>query len=499
MSDTTDTIMTKLYGATATQMMGGKAIATSKTSKSKKVEKSKKTNKNSVKSNEKIEMCPYPEYITNENFKLFMSKFYMIKRVCHSYSATIYVIPPKKQLVKMIEEFEKILKKEGIEPNTIEAYRYVVTNDLPYKRCIFNMFADSTADNYRLDEVKMYRNFGLVKRTNGLREQYFFQYNSEYEITIYPTQECVEKDGKKAKLIACCDNGIYVFEGELPAPNNIYQKQVISKGMTGGAENIAKIKEDMLVKALKKGEVGAYKYVCSFAAAEHLKNKNYNKISKNFSGDLLHSAFSIAFDNNIDFVPTTNFSQSDLSKSFDNLLKEFKLNNGNINAQEVQQSIKASYLTACKKNNSPIDVTKAFIQSVSKKYTKLGMATLKADFACNLYSMGYRNDLHAILSMCNSIDNPKQTALASASVVELEGEKELYGSKFAKLLCRGLCAAPLLGVVAKSYYPIKFNYKNITSRMIGGNDEIEYEEDENDVYDDELEGDDDTENVEDYI
>ena len=316
MSDTTDTIMTKLYGANATQMMGGKAATTSTTSKTSKSSTTSKTSasktkkakkveisiKNTVKPNEKIEMCSYPEYITNENFKLFMSKFYMIKRVCHSYSATIYVIPPKEQLLKMIDEFENILKKEKIEPNTIEAYRYAVTKDLPYKRCIFNMFADSTADSYRLDEVKLYRNFGLVKRTNGLREQYFFQYNSEHEITIYPTQECVEKEGKKAKLIACCDNGIYVFEGELPAPNNIYQKQVISKGMTGGAENIAKIKEDMLVKALKKGEPGAYKYVCSFAAAEHLKNKNYNKTSKNFSGDLIHSAFSIAFDNNIDFV-----------------------------------------------------------------------------------------------------------------------------------------------------------------------------------------------------
>ena len=154
MSDTTDTIMTKLYGANATQMMGGKAATNSKVSKTSKTSKAATTSKtkkakkveisikNTVKPNEKIEMCSYPEYITNENFKLFMSKFYMIKRVCHSYSATIYVIPPKEQLLKMIDEFEKILKNEKIEPNTIEAYRYAVTKDLPYQRCIFNMFVD---------------------------------------------------------------------------------------------------------------------------------------------------------------------------------------------------------------------------------------------------------------------------------------------------------------------------------------------------------------------
>lgn len=465
MSNTTTDIMDKLYGSNATQMMGGAKKAKKQ---AKPVKKTVKKTAKKIRGGEKIEMCPYPEYITNENFKRFMSSFYLIKNVCHAYSSTIYIIPPKAKLEKMISEFEKTLKANKIAPNTLEAYRYASTNDLPYKRCIFNVFADSTPETYRLDEAKKYRNFGLTKRTNLLKEQYFFQYNSESEITIYPSAECVSKEGQKAKLIACCDKGIYVFEGELPAPKLIYQKQVVAKGLLGGA-NVNEVKLDMLKEALKKGEAGAYKYVCSFALAEYLDKHNHNVVSKNFSGDLIHSAFRVAFDDEVTSVPKAKFSNGDLSKTFDHLLKNFKLSKTSINAPEVQKSFKVSYLAACKKNSKPADVSKAFIASIKKKYSKIGMETLKADIACNLYNMGYANDVAAILSICKSVDEPSATALESASVIDYDSsDNEIFSSKLAKLLCRSLCMAPLIGVVSKSYYPIKCNYKELQTSVLNG-------------------------------
>lgn len=460
MSNTTNDIMNKLYGANATQMMGGKAKKPAKKAAKKPAKK--------ISGGEKIEMCPYPEYVTNDNFKRFMGAFYMTKRVCHAYSASVFVIPPKAKLDKMISEFEKTLKANKIEPNTVEAYHYAVSNDLPYKRCIFNMFADSTPDSYRLDEIKKYRNFGLVKRTNGLREQYFFQYNNESQITIFPSEECVAKEGKKAKLIACCDNGIYVFEGELPEPKLIYQKQVVAKGMMGGAD-VSELKLDMLKEALKKGEAGAYKYICSFALAEYLDKHSHAAVSKNFSGDLIHSAFRIAFDNEVKSIPKTEYSNGDLSKTFDHLLKGFNLSKTVVNAAEVQKSFKVSYLAACKKSTKPADVSNAFIASIKKKYSNIGMETLKADIACNLYNMGYANDVAAILSICKSIDNPESTALSTASVIDYDStDNEIYSSKLAKLLCRSLCMAPLIGVIAKSYFPIKCNYKELQTSVLGG-------------------------------
>lgn len=482
---TTNDVMNKLYGSNATQMVGGKSGMTKKSNKL-----TKKTSKikGSADKGSKIEMCPYPEYIKNENFKLFMSSFYMIKRICHAYSSSIYIIPPKTQLEKMIKDFEKTLKENDIKPNTIEAYHFAVSNDLPYKRCIFNMFADSTAENYRLDEIKIYRNFGLVKRTNGLREQYYFQYNSDSQITIFPSEDCVAKEGKKAKLLACCDNGIYVFEGELPEPKLIFQKQVISKGFMGGSAKTEELKMDMLKKALKKGEIGAYKFICSFALAEMLNKHNFKEVSKNFSGDLIHSAFRIAFDNNVDQIPTKKFSDADLSKTFDQLLKSFKLGKTTVDVADVQKSFKSSYLSACKKNKTPKDVSNAFITSIKKKYSKIGNETLKADIACNLYNMGYANDIAAILSICKSVDEPSSTALSDASVIDYDSsENEIISSKLAKLLCRSLCAAPLIGVISKSYYPIKYNYKDVQSNLKGGEFyesdlEEQTDEDEDDEY-----------------
>ena len=89
--------------------------------------------------------------------KEIMKEFYQIKRVVHSYSAAIYIIPEDKELAQMVTNFKNELKKAGIEEGSEEAFKYAATKDLPYKRCIFSVFADSTSDNYRLDAIAAYK------------------------------------------------------------------------------------------------------------------------------------------------------------------------------------------------------------------------------------------------------------------------------------------------------------------------------------------------------
>ena len=91
-----DEFMSKIYGSGATQMVGG---------------------------NNKIETCDYPEYVRNEDFVKFMMSFYLVKRVTHTPSSAVYIVPPKEELDKMVTDYHKQLKSKGIALDTAEAYR----------------------------------------------------------------------------------------------------------------------------------------------------------------------------------------------------------------------------------------------------------------------------------------------------------------------------------------------------------------------------------------
>jgi hypothetical protein len=146
-SENLSEVMKSLYGPTATQMMGG----------------AKKSKTKITKGGATYEETAYPEYITNTDFQLFIKSFYLIKRVCHSYAASIYVIPPTSELKSMISDFESTLKSNKISPGSVEAIQYATMNDLPFKRCIFSVFADADAAHYKLDKEAPYKEFGIVK------------------------------------------------------------------------------------------------------------------------------------------------------------------------------------------------------------------------------------------------------------------------------------------------------------------------------------------------
>jgi hypothetical protein len=269
-------VMKSLYGPTATQMMGG----------------AKKSKIKTTKGGATYEETAYPEYITNTDFQDFIKSFYLIKRICHSYAASVYVIPPSSELKSMISDFEKTLKDNKINPGSVEAVQYATMNDLPFKRCIFSVFADADSAHYKLDKEAPYKQFGTVKRTNLLSEQYYFKYLNDGEIKICPDEK-TESGSTTVKLIAKCINGIYVFQGSIPKAKQTYEKK-IKNSLIGGS-----LKADSLVKfnhfknyLMKYGEQGAERFIGGCIKANQSNIKNYAKL---FSGDLLHSAFRICF------------------------------------------------------------------------------------------------------------------------------------------------------------------------------------------------------------
>lgn len=426
MSKTTMSEMGKnLYGSSATQMMGGGKTKT----KDKKLKA--------------VEIVPYVEYTHNEDFKRFIDEFYLYKTITHSKSAAVYVIPPKKELDVMIKVFNDDLKKNGIKPFTPEAMKYCAQHDCIYKRCIFDLFADSTPLNYRLNKLGGLSNFGIKKRTNRLREQYWFKYINSETIEICQTEEC--KKGNQAKLISkSAMSDIYVFQGIIPECLTKYdgKKQV----MTGGdnptendLEIILKAKKDFLKK------YGAYKFVCSMGF--------YNDVSKDFSADLDHSAFSMVFDEKVSKIPSKPVKKSEMNKIYRKLVDEMKLIDSKSNYSSCQKSIRSQYKKSTGK--TPLKASEKYIEMLKTYYRKAGgNVMLKADIATNMFRNGYENDYDSIYQVTDAVEDPKTSDLAMATKLDFDdNDNEFVSSKLNNIIQENLCAFPFVGLNARNYYP----------------------------------------------
>lgn len=471
-------LMKTLYGPTATQMMGGADY----------------------------EVVAYPEYIKNEDFKKYMTEFYLIKKICSSKNATVYVIPPTKELDKMIKDFKAELSKNGKEERSVEAFQYAVNNDLPYKRCIFSMFADSDVGSYKLDkstDMVTYKKFGRVKRTNLLCEQYWFEYKTPTEILICPNKND-NKDATTVKLIAkCTTNGIFVFQGSLPNPKEKYTKKISKKSFLGGARmrKLPKVKRINKFTCLKKlinryGEVeGSERFIASIYKA----NENNAELSKCFSGDLLHTAFRLTFNDEVDdkFVKVNKSEMRNITKQ---LISEFKIVDRKLDMAKFTDTFKKCYINTLINFDTPEQSTKNYINNILKVYNKCGKDMIYADIATNMYRGNMFDNFQNIYDIVDDFDQAvnDNTSTDTSTALHLEFSNtstDTYRtSKLCSYINNALMFAPLVGINAKSYYPQLQSIKSTEKmNLYGGYFEnvygldIEDEEDEDAVISEEEE------------
>lgn len=461
-------IMSNLYGPTATQMLGGAAA--------------KKTSSSSS----SVENVAYPEYVKNAGWNTFMKEFYQIKRVVHSYSAAIYIIPEDKELAQMVTNFKNELKKAGIEEGSEEAFKYAATKDLPYKRCIFSVFADSTSDNYRLDAIAAYKKFGIIKRTNMLNEQFYFKYVNEKVIKICPEKDS-DKGGSDVRLIANCNNGIYIFKGNLPKATMIYQRTVKGGNLSGGAKK--KVSRKHKFRCLKHmiERYGVDEGAERFLSGYSLHSGQTQKFANVFSGDLLHSAFRVCFNDEFDedALPSVGESLSDIREETQHLCDQYKPINKNFNIVSLSNKFADLYSSIAKRNLSAQMATKMYTEGLKSKYNKLGIDMLKADIATSLIRNGYYDDLKQIWGICEDCDDAEKnkSGLCNATRIEFSDESnESFGtSKLNSVIHDAISSAPLIGLNAKTYYPNlkSFDVRRVASMMGGLENEDESDENNN--------------------
>ena len=374
-STSLDEVMNNIYGAGATQLMGGAKAATKTTKK------------------DKFEYVAFPEYVTNSDFQLFVQSFYLMKRIVNSYPSTIYLIPPKEDIEKMIKDFKAELEKKKIDYNSNEAAKYAAINSLPYKSCIFNVYGDADKNEYKImaDENGI-KEFKQVKRTNLRSEQYFFKYKSKNEIYICNSES--DKGSVVAKLLAVTEVGVLVFQGKLPKATKFIEHKFI---IDGGA------KEDYTLTKFKKlktyvGNRPNDKMLQKFIAEIYLGNVTKDhKLCKEFCslacGDLMHFCLKICYNNKIKPL-FRDCDSKEANKVMKDIIKCYCPGKATFTRAKIRDSLNKTYAKSLVGGMSPLDSTINYLSDLKNIYKN--NEKIYSDIALSLYKTGQYDDIEDI-------------------------------------------------------------------------------------------------------
>ena len=424
-STSLDEVMNNIYGAGATQLMGG-AKAVAKTTKK-----------------DKFEYVAFPEYVTNSDFQLFVQSFYLMKRIVNSYPSTIYLIPPKEDIEKMIKDFKAELEKKKIDYNSNEAAKYAAINSLPYKSCIFNVYGDADKNEYKImaDENGI-KEFKQVKRTNLRSEQYFFKYKSKNEIYICNSES--DKGSVVAKLLAVTEVGVLVFQGKLPKATKFIEHKFI---IDGGA------KEDYTLAKFKKlktyvGNRPNDKMLQKFIAEIYLGNVTKDhKLCKEFCslacGDLMHFCLKICYNNKIKPI-FRDCDSKEANKVMKDIIKGYCPGKATFTRAKIRDSLNKTYAKSLVGGMSPLDSTINYLSDLKNIYKN--NEKIYSDIALSLYKTGQYDDIEDIYDYTadvkelydDVIDQPDEVIDSEDETDEVEETEDASGlTGGAKKKCKG--------------------------------------------------------------
>ena len=377
-STSLDEVMDNIYGAGATQLMGG-AKAVAKTS-----DKNKK---------DKFEYVAFPEYVTNSDFQLFVQSFYLMKRIVNSYPSTIYLIPPKEDIEKMIKDFKAELEKKKIDYKSNEAAKYAAINSLPYKSCIFNVYGDADKNEYKImaDENGI-KEFKQVKRTNLRSEQYFFKYKSKNEIYICNSES--DKGSVVAKLLAVTEVGVLVFQGKLPKATKFIEHKFIIDGGAKEDYTLAKFKKLKTYIGNKPNDKMLQKFIAEIYSGNVVRDKNLCKEFCSLAcGDLMHFCFKICYNNKIKPL----FSKCDtkeVNKIMKDIIKGYCPGKSTFTKAKIRDSLNKTYAKSLVGGLSPLDSTINYLSDLKNIYKN--NEKIYSDIALSLYKTGQYDDIEDI-------------------------------------------------------------------------------------------------------
>lgn len=413
---------------------------------------------NSVKGGvEKKQIVIYasPEYVENNDLRLFMDKMFLYYRFSHSPSAAIYVIPPSNVLKEMIAK-----RSTKNEEGSVEMQQEVRTNkEIGWERYIFTTYGDNTSNNkYRIDEkldnIDAYPNssFDTVRRTNTLGEVFYFSYVSAKEVKVH-TMENNATDGNKLKFVARFNNGGYIFQGLIPmdAVEKLTPKQTKAKNnknnfralnlLSGGNNNES---ENSSLHVLQEYD-NMYNNDHDIAAEHYLRCVN-NKIGNDKmtkylnNGDLIFSAIQHAL------LEPNDVTINDIGNEKPLNYSAFKPCEIDHDLHKQVKTFASNKLKQLYKKYTENDNCNKFIDSYKHMYKNGNNATITADIVT-----GYlRNNQNA---------NIEEDTL----LIYNEMKQPHKSSPVASIIYNAFRNNPLPSAFGAEYYPVLNDYESFES------------------------------------
>lgn len=412
------------------------------------------------------------EYVEDNELKAFIKEFDLHYKVVNVKKNTIFVVPSKATLQIMIEEFKDKLKKEGIEEYTQEASIYSSKTELSYKNYIFNVYGKN-GENKKTDDVDNYKvpagfpDTGECKtvllRTNLLSNIYYFKFISESEIRV-STNENMTKYST-LKFIAKAANECFILKGDLPPASSTKSSNVVTATLSGG--NKINYLKNYFLSLVQKNEEdidsAAYKFIGAIGAAEDDIQETAKKLSKYYSGDYLHTAFSILADNQ-EFDVDENVKDKTVDKVHSAIIDYYRPKKSVVKTNKVNEVLPMIYRN-CKSSPSGKEANKMFVSTLKKMYNTISAPSymMRADIATALCKQNsnfqsVRNALNVIDEVKKIEDNPtafdgpENNSSYFNSSIRLNNRSVI--SPLVSTIYGAISSSPFIGSIAKEYTPL---------------------------------------------
>ena len=405
------------------------------------------------------------EYIEDEGLKAFIKEFDLHHKVVNVKRNTIFVIPSKTTLQKMIDEFKDKLKKEGIEEYTQEASLYSSKTDLPYKNYIFNVYGKNDEKNYRVPAgfPDTGEHETILIRTNLLSNIYYFKFISESEIRVSANENMTKYS--TLKFIAKAANECFILKGDLPPASSTKSSNVVTATLSGG--NKKNYLKNYFLSLVQRNEEdidsAAYKFIGAIGAAEDDIQETAKKLSKYYSGDYLHTAFSILADNQ-EFDVDENVKDKTVDKVHSAIIDYYRPKKSVVKMNKVNEVLPMIYRN-CKSSPSGKEANKMFVSTLKKMYNTISAPSymMRADIATALCKQNsnyqsVRNALNVIDEVKKIEDNPtafdgpENNSSYFNSSIRLNNRSVI--SPLVSTIYGAISSSPFIGSIAKEYTPL---------------------------------------------
>ena len=415
----------------------------------------------------KSTIYPSAEYVEDSGLKTFIREFFLHYLVSNVHKNTILIVPSDSTLKKMVDDFKSKLKSENIEEYSPEASRYAAKTELPFKNYIFDVYGKESPDNdgFKYQVSSDFPSTGMtivLRRTNRLSKAYFFKFESESEIKIATNEKM--SNASKLKFLAKADHDCFILKGDVPSKPEGKSAKVVTATLSGG--NKSNYLRNYFLSLVRKYnndlDMASYDFIGAVGSAGDDIQNEAKKLSKYYSGDYLHTAFSILADD-AEFDINEVADENDIADVHSAIIDNYTPKKSMVKMNKVNEVLPRIFKN-CKMSKSGLQASKMFISTVKKMYETISAPPfmMKADIATAMCKQS--NDLQTVRNAFHVIDEIKRV---EDNPMAFDGpDNDSYFNSSIKLSDKSvisplvstvygaIASCPFIGSVAREYTPM---------------------------------------------